>query len=88
MVYIPKKNFQHHPFHLVSPSPWPLYTAISLFLLTTTSVLFIHGFEFFQFFVIVSVFNLMYTMGLWFRDIISEGINKIKEIISNIYIYI
>lgn len=86
MVYIPKKNFQHHPFHLVSPSPWPLYTAISLFLLTTTTVLFIHGFEFFQFFAIVSVFNVMYTMGLWFRDIISEGINKIKEIISNIYI--
>lgn len=73
MVYIPKKNFQHHPFHLVSPSPWPLYTSISLFILTTSTVLFMHGFESFDYFVLISVLNVIYTMGLWFRDIISEG---------------
>lgn len=73
MVYIPKKNFQHHPFHLVSPSPWPLYTSISLFILTTSIVLFMHGFESFDYFVFISVLNVIYSMGLWFRDIISEG---------------
>lgn len=83
MTYIPKSNFQHHPFHLVSPSPWPLYTSISLFILTTSTVLFMHGFEMFEYFVLISIFNVIYSMGLWFRDIISEGTNKI---ISNTYI--
>lgn len=86
MVYIPKTNFQHHPFHLVSPSPWPLYTSISLFILTTSTVLFVHGFELYEYFVLISVLNVIYSMGLWFRDIISEGTNKIKEIITNTYI--
>ena len=70
---MPKENFQHHPFHLVSPSPWPLYTSISLFILTTSTVLFMHGFEYFDKFVFISVLNVIYSMGLWFRDIISEG---------------
>ena len=82
MTYVPKKNFQHHPFHLVSPSPWPLYTSISLFILTTSTVLFMHGFESFDYFVFISVLNVIYSMGLWFRDIISEGTEKIKEIVS------
>ena len=73
MVYIPKENFQHHPFHLVSPSPWPLYTSISLFTLTCSTVLFMHGFQNFENFVIISILNVTYSMGLWFRDIISEG---------------
>ena len=73
MNYIPKTNFQHHPFHLVSPSPWPLFSSISLFILTTSTVLFMHGFELFEYFVFLSVLNVIYTMGLWFRDIISEG---------------
>lgn len=73
MVNIARQNFQHHPFHLVSPSPWPLYTSISLFILTTSTVLFMHGFESFEYFVFISVLNVIYSMGLWFRDIISEG---------------
>ena len=66
MVYIPKKNFQHHPFHLVSPSPWPLFTSISLFILTTSTVLFMHGFESFDYFVFISVLNVIY---LWVYDL-------------------
>ena len=73
MTYIPKPNFQHHPFHLVSPSPWPLYTSISLFILTTSTVLFMHGFQLFEYIVLISILNVIYSMGLWFRDIISEG---------------
>ena len=41
--------FFHHPFHLVSPSPWPLFTSISLLSLTTCSAfkyIFAQGFEF------------------------------------------
>lgn len=73
MIYKSKNNFQNHPFHLVSPSPWPLFTSLSLFILTTTTVLFMHGFQGFQYLVPLAVFNVIYVMGLWFRDVISEG---------------
>ena len=39
MTNITRSNFQAHPFHLVSPSPWPLLTSIALLTLTTTGVL-------------------------------------------------
>ena len=73
MIYRSKSNFQNHPFHLVSPSPWPLFTSVSLFILTTSAVLFMHGFQGFEYLVPVAIFNVIYVMGLWFRDVISEG---------------
>lgn len=44
MTNLVRSNFQGHPFHLVSPSPWPLYTSISMLTITTTGVLTMHGF--------------------------------------------
>jgi len=38
MTNLIRSNFQAHPFHLVSPSPWPLFTCISLLTLTTAGV--------------------------------------------------
>lgn len=73
MIYKTKANFQNHPFHLVSPSPWPLYTSVSLFILTTSAVLFMHGFHLYEYLVFIGVINTIYSMSLWFRDIISEG---------------
>ena len=45
MTKLTRSNFQAHPFHLVSPSPWPLYTCIALLTLTTSGVLTMHGFS-------------------------------------------
>lgn len=64
---------QYHPYHLVSPSPWPLNTSISLFTLTTTAVLSMHGFELGWYLFFVALLNLIMSMSLWFRDVISEG---------------
>jgi hypothetical protein len=86
MIYKPKSNFQNHPFHLVSPSPWPIYTSLSLFILTTSTVLFMHGFQGFEYLVLLSILNVIYSMGLWFRDVISEGKKKLDLIFSNIYL--
>jgi hypothetical protein len=38
MTNLIRSNFQAHPFHLVSPSPWPLFTCIALLTLTTSGV--------------------------------------------------
>jgi hypothetical protein len=64
MLYMAKPNFQNHPYHLVSPSPWPLLTSISLFILTTSTVLFMHSFQSFVYLVPVAIINVTYAMGL------------------------
>jgi cytochrome c oxidase subunit 3 len=68
-----RSNFQAHPFHLVSPSPWPLFTSISLLTLTTTLVLTMHGFNNAYILLGIALISLIYSMSLWFRDVISEG---------------
>lgn len=65
--------FQSHPFHLVSPSPWPIYTSINLFALTTCGVLTMHKFSLAYIFFFCILISVIYAMSLWFRDIISEG---------------
>jgi len=39
MTNLIRSNFQAHPFHLVSPSPWPLFTCVALLTLTTAGML-------------------------------------------------
>ena len=73
MDFIGKSNFQAHPFHLVSPSPWPIFNSISLFNLTTAGVMSMHLFVYMKYILILALLTLIYSMSLWFRDIISEA---------------
>lgn len=68
-----RSNFQAHPFHLVSPSPWPIFTCIALLTLTTSGVLTMHGFTEGNKIFISSFFSLILSMSFWWRDVISEG---------------
>ena len=68
-----RSNFQFHPYHLVSPSPWPLYTSISLGTLGLTSALSIHNFYNTYILWYISLILVIASMSLWFRDIITEG---------------
>jgi len=36
---------QHHKFHIVTPSPWPLFASLGALMLTTGSVMLFHGYE-------------------------------------------
>jgi len=73
MTILMRSNFQAHPFHLVSPSPWPLYTCIALLTLTTSGVLTMHAFSNAETFLSLAFVTLISTMSLWWRDVISEG---------------
>ena len=73
MTQLIRNNFQSHPYHLVSPSPWPLNTSISLFALTTSGVLTMHGYNNSQYFLLFAFLLLVFSMSFWFRDVISEG---------------
>lgn len=73
MTNLIRSNFQDHPYHLVSPSPWPLYTSVSLFGLATSAALAMHNF-FYSYYTNYTAFVLVVSvMSFWFRDIISEA---------------
>jgi cytochrome c oxidase subunit 3 len=73
MTNLIRSNFQAHPFHLVSPSPWPINSCGSLLALTTSIVLWMHGFINAQYCLSTGLIVLISSMSLWFRDIISEA---------------
>lgn len=73
MTNLTRSKFQAHPFHLVSPSPWPICTSITLLTLTTTGVSTMHGFANAQYFFYIALITLVCSMSFWFRDIISES---------------
>ena len=73
MTNIIRSSFQAHPFHLVSPSLWPICTCISLLTLTTTGVLTMHGYNNVGSFLILAFIALISSMSFWFRDVISEA---------------
>jgi len=73
MSNLNRSAFQGHPFHLVSPSPWPIFTCISLLTLTTSGVLTMHGFSNAGFWLACALILVMSSMFFWFRDVVSEG---------------
>jgi cytochrome c oxidase subunit 3 len=66
-------EYQAHPFHMVSPSPWPILTSISIWMLTTSGAFSMHVFKNTGIIFFISLFLLVYSMSLWFRDVIAEG---------------
>ena len=57
----------------MSPSPWPLYTCIALLSLTTSGVSTMHNYVQASIVLLLAFICVVYSMSLWFRDVISEG---------------
>jgi hypothetical protein len=66
------KNKQQHSFHLVDPSPWPLYSAFSALMLTFGGVLYMHGYASSLLFE-AGLFMILLMMYCWWRDVVREG---------------
>ena len=66
-------KFQHFPFHLVDPSPWPILTSFSLLNLTIGAVSYMHGFNYGGYILSLGFILTVYGMILWFRDVVIEG---------------
>jgi len=58
---------------MVSPSPWPILTSISLWTLVTSGVFCLHTFKNISIIFFTTLFLVIYSMCLWFRDVIVEG---------------
>ena len=66
-------NYQAHPYHMVSPSPWPVLTSANFWTLTASAALTMHMFEHLSNVFFISLFIVMYSFALWFRDVITEA---------------
>jgi cytochrome c oxidase subunit 3 len=73
MNNIKLNQFQYHPFHLVENSPWPILVSFSLLSLTTGAVMYLQGYPNGGLLLTLGLILTASGMGLWFRDVITEG---------------
>lgn len=72
-IYINMKNLQRHTYHMVEPSPWPLLGGMAGFTLMTGAVMYFHSFEGGKITLLLGVYLILFTMFVWWRDIIRES---------------
>jgi cytochrome c oxidase subunit 3 len=66
-------NVENHPYHMVTPSPWPLIASIGAFALTVGGVMFMHSFSGGKLLTILGLINIVFIMVVWWRDVIREA---------------
>jgi cytochrome c oxidase subunit 3 len=65
--------FQKHPFHLVDPSPWPIFGSLGALASTLGGVMYMHSFVGGGSLLTLGLTMLLYTMFVWWRDVIRES---------------
>lgn len=73
MINLVRSNFQDHPFHLVSPSPWPYNTSITIWILAFSTAFSMHNFYYGNYILNMGLILVVLSMAFWFRDIVSES---------------
>lgn len=63
-----------HPFHIVSPSPWPVVGSLSVLVIAISTVLYMHGHSILL--LIPGFAMFIFTLVGWWRDVISESLTK------------
>jgi len=67
-----KKDSEHHPFHLVTVSPWPLFSSIFAFQFLIGFVSYLNNYisylSFFLYFFFISL-----IAAIWFNNIVWEA---------------
>jgi cytochrome c oxidase subunit 3 len=64
---------QKHPFHLVDPSPWPLFGSLGAFASTMGGVMYMHSYTGGGALLSLGLGMLIYTMIVWWRDVVREA---------------
>jgi cytochrome c oxidase subunit 3 len=67
------KFYEQHSFHFVNPSPWPLFTSLSLYCLVLSFVVYFHYYTRGFSFLIISLIFISFILFRWFEDIIIEA---------------
>src|ERR1051326_7292374 len=64
---------KNHDYHLVNPSPWPLFGAISAGFLFSGAVMWFHANRYGVPLMFVGIAGVLATMYLWWHDVIHEA---------------
>lgn len=64
---------QKHPFHLVDPSPWPVFASLAALTTMMGSVMYFHGHTWSNAVLICGIFSLAYAFFVWWRDVVREA---------------
>jgi len=67
------KVAKRHPYHIVTPSPWPLTTSIGALALTIGAVLYMHGYTGGLLTLIAGLLYILGSVYYWWRDVIIEA---------------
>jgi cytochrome c oxidase subunit III len=64
-------HVKHHDYHLVNPSPWPLFGGIAGFILAIGFIGVMHQWS--PLWLVPGFIAVLYTMVVWWRDVIHEA---------------
>ena len=73
LLQISNLNKPGHTFHLVTPSPWPIITSFVSFIFLIGVVAYMHRYIEGGFTLCLGLFLLLFSMGIWWRDVIRES---------------
>jgi cytochrome c oxidase subunit 3 len=62
-----------HPFHLVTPSPWPFTTSMAALSLTIGLVMYFHNYSRSYILLFLGIIGLILSLTFWWRDVVREG---------------
>ena len=62
-----------HPFHLVDPSPWPLFSSLAAFVSTLGGVMYMHAYTGGGIMLFFGISMIIYAMFVWWRDVVREA---------------
>jgi len=68
-----KANLYLHPFHIVSPSPWPFSAAMSIFPVTIGAVMYMHSYSNGLLLLLAGFINVILIAYSWWNDIVREA---------------
>lgn len=60
-------------FHLVDPSPWPIFASLACLILTVGGVMYMHAYSGGNLVCSFGMIMLLYSMFIWWRDIVRES---------------
>ena len=72
-LVIYSKITQKFPYHLVTPSPWPIIVSFSLLSMALGAVLYMHGYPNGGYVLNIGFLSTLMSMIFWFKDINTEG---------------
>lgn len=62
-----------HPFHLVDPSPWPIFASFAALLSTVGGVMYMHAYSGGGLVLSLGQSMILYSMFVWWRDVVRES---------------